>query len=621
MDHAMNPPRRRPRPYPAPVTAAATLVVLICLLATTSRATSDATTASTLVAPVHNTFVLRQAIPGHVIAFGDLDGDKFTDIVVADATMKQLQVHAWRPKIKAFQPVPSSQINLPAPAAGVVTIDLDGDGLLDLLVTLRTDTNQPDDARYSLALHRGLGNLTYLAADANPLASMALSEPTLLDYNGDMTADLLGVPHTESTSAMLWLTAPGPTLRPYPAPEGMCMPAPKHANAFVDVNGDCKPDLFLTCADHSYQVWIGSDDGTWTLARHGPLPPNAGLVAFADMDANGSLDAVFPVCTADHCDLYVAWNRQMPPCSAKTPAGTVCRPMSDLCSADPDFVLDFANPMIVPIPLAKSGSRMGRIRLGDYNLDGYPDVLFVADGKLYLLGNTPCVGAATACASPRTFVPVAHAVDAGPGVTDAYWFDYGENGSFDIIVASEVDGRPVATIYENTFQNDAFFIKTLATGTSCTQDCQAHALNAIGSSFKFTVVDTTGAKKAMQSTQTYQTSSWAMQLPYAFSGLGRTNNYIEELAVGVSRRVAGNESATDRATFTGIIPNSQLVIYPRAAGANEQPWRMELFLNPTAYALNVLAVLLATIVVLGVVTAGLQWLEKREDERDKIFWI
>jgi integrin alpha FG-GAP repeat containing protein 1 len=102
-----------------------------------------------------------------------------------------------------------------------------------------------------------------------------------------------------------------------------------------------------------------------------------------------------------------------------------------------------------------------------------------------------------------------------------------------------------------------------------------------------------------------------MSLPYAFTGLGRTNNYIEELSIGVSR------NQTDELTFTGIIPNSQLIVYPYDA----TEWKLELFINPDQYAWNVLKALIISLLVLFLVTGILYWFEKREDEREKIYWI
>jgi hypothetical protein len=66
---------------------------------------------------------------------------------------------------------------------------------------------------------------------------------------------------------------------------------------------------------------------------------------------------------------------------------------------------------------------------------------------------------------------------------------------------TEDDKMVISTeIFETSAENDAFFIKALATNMKCTGSCQIYGLSAMGSSFKLTVIDTRGMKKAIQST-------------------------------------------------------------------------------------------------------------------------
>jgi integrin alpha FG-GAP repeat containing protein 1 len=65
---------------------------------------------------------------------------------------------------------------------------------------------------------------------------------------------------------------------------------------------------------------------------------------------------------------------------------------------------------------------------------------------------------------------------------------------------------------------------------------------------------------------------YSLQTPYSFFGLGRTNNYIENLFVGSTKH-------TERhyINMEGVIPNSKVVILP---AEGEAPWKRELFLRP-----------------------------------------
>ncbi|KAI9173146.1 hypothetical protein H9P43_007277 [Blastocladiella emersonii ATCC 22665] len=628
-------------------------------------------------------FAERQTLADlDVIAFGDANGDKFADVFALDEHRHILSLLVWNPKSKKFElPTPRVAIDVSSSPghyiATAVPGDFDGTGSLDLLLTLANATS--GTLSYDVELATG-ANGTFTRAAQPLIMGMRDAEPTLADVSGQLMLDILGIAPgngNETAGLARWpnvaLTTPVTPFAATPVPmnASMCVPAAGHSNAFVDLDGDCSPDLFLTCADGSFQVWTTTaarevapilENGraaefatAWRLVRKGTVPAGAGPIAFADMDADGTLDAVFTVCAgAAPCAVHVVYNRQIPLCassSADTGGWNECRTLDALCSADPAFRLDFAAAHVIPLPAgsnaaaARGASDLSRLRVGDLNLDGYPDLLFVSGGALEILENVPCVrglaggncaAAATLSSDPRAFVPVAHGIPPHRDLFDAAWFDLDENGSLDVMLRL-ADGKstPRTVFYENKLTNDAFFIKTVTTGAAAAGaaagcagrgECQVHGVNALGSSFKLTVTDPQGRTKAIQMTQPYQSAHQTLHLPYAFSGLGRTNNYIETLAVGVSRNVSA------RTSFAGIIPNSQLVVYPPRAGsgttnsaaamiAGGTGWRIELFINPGQYALAVLTVLIVALVALGVITGLLHWAERREDEREKIAWI
>lgn len=64
-----------------------------------------------------------------------------------------------------------------------------------------------------------------------------------------------------------------------------------------------------------------------------------------------------------------------------------------------------------------------------------------------------------------------------------------------------------------------------------------------------------------------------MLTPYSFFGLGRTNNYIENLFVGSTKHTPKHWE-----NMEGVIPNSRVVILPPSTG--ESAWKKELFLRP-----------------------------------------
>ena len=78
--------------------------------------------------------------------------------------------------------------------------------------------------------------------------------------------------------------------------------------------------------------------------------------------------------------------------------------------------------------------------------------------------------------------------------------------------------------------------------------------------------------------------------PYSYFGLGRTNNYIENLFVGSTKH-----SDQHYIDMEGVIPNSKVVIIPPI---DDGAWRKELYLRPGDWIPWVTVVLVTLIVAL-----------------------
>ena len=117
-----------------------------------------------------------------------------------------------------------------------------------------------------------------------------------------------------------------------------------------------------------------------------------------------------------------------------------------------------------------------------------------------------------------------------------------------------------------------------------------------GASYKYTILDTSGGHSAAQ---VPQTSYQALNMPYAFFGLGRTNNYIENLFAGATRRRV--------AAFEIVILNLKLGVNP---GAEPDEWHEELYLRPGQWISSVGVTILGTMVALSGVVLVLHLNEK-----------
>lgn len=101
-----------------------------------------------------------------------------------------------------------------------------------------------------------------------------------------------------------------------------------------------------------------------------------------------------------------------------------------------------------------------------------------------------------------------------------------------------------------------------------------------------------------------QTSYRSLLTPYSYFGLGRTNNYVESLFVGSTRRQREHYLAME-----GVIPNSQVVIIPWQGGDKQgaengkrgdpATWQKELYLHPGEWIPWVTVVLVTAIVMLA----------------------
>jgi integrin alpha FG-GAP repeat containing protein 1 len=124
-------------------------------------------------------------------------------------------------------------------------------------------------------------------------------------------------------------------------------------------------------------------------------------------------------------------------------------------------------------------------------------------------------------------------------------------------------GEGTVLFVQNNFYYDAFFLKALGKfSVHCCYvhliHCRTHSVlngacdsgwcysqnNSVryhlfggsysGATFKYTVLDTAGRRSAASVSQLPQTSYHALQTPYSFFVLGRTNNYIENLFFGTT---------------------------------------------------------------------------------------
>jgi len=104
--------------------------------------------------------------------------------------------------------------------------------------------------------------------------------------------------------------------------------------------------------------------------------------------------------------------------------------------------------------------------------------------------------------------------------------------------------------------------------------------------------------------QLSQTSYHALQPPYSFFGLGRTNNYIENFFVGTTIHAPDHYI-----NMEGVIPNSRVVVVPPLDGSGDG-WKRELFLRPGSWVPWVTVTCIGGMVILAIIVFVLHLNEK-----------
>ncbi|EKM56033.1 uncharacterized protein PHACADRAFT_257056 [Phanerochaete carnosa HHB-10118-sp] len=607
-----------------------------------------------------------------VIAYGDFNGDQFLDLIAIGPDQQELAVYIWDHEGYTF--VKSNTFRHRQKVLNVVPGDFTQDGKLDMLVMGQDRGQVSLQVYAALPQGGfNLDPISAPAsAQAQPIP-MDMNGNLRIDLFGTIpSASSDGefrvwqnAWDASQPASMFNLTDPH-------FGDARCKLSNPHSNAAVDLNGDCLADLFLLCdngRDKQFQIWVNNKDDGFSLAQVGNFPRGFQTVSFADIDRDGTIDMLFITCDSvssstgigSGCAINIAYNKQLPLCaSATTPSmkngRRVCRQPQELCVADPDFQFnlneDADNPEFVRTPVAsifpgQSPSLLVLdtsvnpavplpIKLGDANHDGFPDMLaVVASGPGYnsdrtpmLAFSVPCAKGVPGCAANgkgrRGWSVLKKGAEVLSGIKDAKgiaFLDLDEDGTLDIMVQrTDRQGEGNIVFVQNNFYYDAFFLKaivlngacgsTLCTAPNSSLKYHPFGISYSGATYKYTVLDTSGRRSAAAAAQLPQTGYQSLLTPYSYFGLGRTNNYIENLFVGSTLH-----SDEHFINMEGVIPNSKVVIIPPIE--RDGLWRKELYLRPGEWIVWVTVAVVGAAIILAIITFVLHLNEKREDELER----
>jgi integrin alpha FG-GAP repeat containing protein 1 len=607
----------------------------------------------------HRVSVGLDNVNGYVTSLADLDGDKYVDVLVVTEEKKRIVAHIWDHEEFEFVDEDDYDIVVETEIVSTITSDFNYDGRMDILVLRRAAAGQGEALIMDLfvineksggsapgILPRTGSEITYAGE-----VGRSIGTPLLLDYDGDMRVDLLGV--SNSTGLLtLWrndgagtFTAsnPGLDFAVSGSSGNSIRLASGHSNAFVDLDGDCTPDLVMFVESPKNQqpmavFFRGNGNGGFSKYLELLLPMGSSEASFADLDADGNIDFVVPVCypkdtCADESSLHIYYNRQPSMCSDQSilsnSGSDSCRAQSSLCSSrafsfdeqpsSHHLVVALGQTTMRPLnPNPRSAYRV-KPRFGDIDLDGYPDLLLTLEGRSVVFVSTSTDNGTGRRTFSRRSGGVYSSLDGFSHALVATFFDLDESGLLDILVVTASDNEQhfaIHFLFNNLFL-DAFFLKSVGLNGKCAKWCsdgprfpspKPYGVNLPGVTTKLTVTTLHGDRLPLTGCQLPQSSPNALLPPYALLGLGRTNNYIEHFFMGMPN---GRHRQ-----WNGLMPNSQVIAITDPP-TDDAVWELELFISPSEVIHWVIATLGLVLLLLVWPIALLRRREKEEDRKEK----
>ena len=412
-----------------------------------------------------------------------------------------------------------------------------------------------------------------------------------------------------------------------------------NSNAFVDIDGDCLNDIIISNYDNTnkkrlLEIWKGvfeDNEVKYCLSMNNvyEVDNSLGLFTIVDVDRNALPDIVFPILNSSPPQILVAfnilsmsyvWTRDY--CDDHPPINLSKSPNSKINKIFENFNIKTSNKNNYIMNIHNNKNFMFYsdntdfpliLRFIDVNQDSYPDFVTILYDK--------------STKKKNLFIFLSQEIEKGEN-KDRRFFNQNSiynltsnyETNYDIIVSSFFDfedQRKMGLIlYDSNgvslglYNNYIYDTYTLKSILLFKKDC--FFCIEYGSSQRFITTNINGDRRMDLSLQTPQINvPGILSLSYAYLGIGRSNNYIENFHI-----ISGNaykRSDNDK-TYTPVIPNSQLVIYhDNIANSNSTTWEVDLVVKPTKYLYELIIVIIIVIILMTFISIRLLLKEREED--------
>ena len=173
------------------------------------------------------------------------------------------------------------------------------------------------------------------------------------------------------------------------------------------------------------------------------------------------------------------------------------------------------------------------IRFGDINTDSYPDFIVTLQNKENFSQSVKIFYNYELSYNNKGTGIRAYGINntyENPIINNAIYssfFDIDEDGKLDVVIVYKESENLYNTIgLFNTYVYDCYYLKSLIL-----KEKRINYANNIGVSLRYVTADVDGTRRMDLATQAIQLNQISLNLPYAYIGVGRSNNFIENFHV------------------------------------------------------------------------------------------
>ena len=411
-----------------------------------------------------------------------------------------------------------------------------------------------------------------------------------------------------------------------------------NTNAFIDIDGDCLNDIIISSYDsqnkkRKLEIWKGvfeDEEVKYCLSSNNiyDIDDSLGLFTVVDVDRNALPDLVFPILNTSPPQILVAYNIismsytwTSDYCTDHPPINFNKSPNSEIKKIFENFNVKVSNKNNYIMNIHDNTNYIFYsdnadfpliLRFTDINQDSYPDFLTILYDKsaknkkliIYLSQQIEKGDTDRRFFSQKNIYDLTSNYESNYDIIVSSFFDFEDNRKMGLII---YDQKGVSL---GLYNNNVYDTYTLKSTLLFKKDC--FFCTEYGSSQRFITTNINGNRRMDLSLQNPQVNApGILSLTYAYLGIGRSNNYIENFHI-----ISGNAYKRDNndKTYTPVIPNSQLIIYhDNIPSGNKTTWQVDLVVKPTKYLYQLIIVIIAVIIVLTFISTRLLLKEREED--------